>query len=118
MKFSIVLAVAALSAETFACANIGQVCQKGDPDVCQCDAPLTLSCRGDLATRPGGGECPCRWLNGHFLRTHKNSSDPSSSPLSLPAWRHLSPAQTKWTVRQWEVCSGPASDGGYPYADS
>ncbi|RKL05746.1 hypothetical protein BFJ63_vAg4993 [Fusarium oxysporum f. sp. narcissi] len=43
MKFSIVLAVAALSAETFACANIGQVCQKGDPDVCQCDAPLTLA---------------------------------------------------------------------------
>ncbi|KAF5567364.1 hypothetical protein FPHYL_3267 [Fusarium phyllophilum] len=69
MKFSIVLAIAALSAETFACANIGQVCNKGDPDVCQCDAPLTLSCRGDLITRPGGGEYPCRWLNGHFLRT-------------------------------------------------
>jgi hypothetical protein len=43
MKFSIVLAIAALSAETFACANIGQVCKKGDPDVCQCDAPLTVS---------------------------------------------------------------------------
>ncbi|RKL38912.1 hypothetical protein BFJ72_g7042 [Fusarium proliferatum] len=43
MKFSIVLAVAALSAETFACANIGQVCQKGDPDVCQCGAPITLA---------------------------------------------------------------------------
>ncbi|KAF5249298.1 hypothetical protein FANTH_5379 [Fusarium anthophilum] len=43
MKFSIILAIAALSAETFACANIGQVCQKGDPDVCQCDAPLTLA---------------------------------------------------------------------------
>ncbi|KAF5601395.1 hypothetical protein FPANT_1766 [Fusarium pseudoanthophilum] len=42
MKFSIALAIAALSAETFACANIGQVCNKGDPDVCQCDAPLTL----------------------------------------------------------------------------
>ncbi|KAF5636801.1 uncharacterized protein FTJAE_5997 [Fusarium tjaetaba] len=56
MKFSIVLAIAALSAETFACANIGQVCNKGDPDVCQCDAPLTLSCRGDLVTRPGGDD--------------------------------------------------------------
>lgn len=43
MKFSIVLAVAALSAETFACANIGQACKKGDPDVCQCGAPLTVS---------------------------------------------------------------------------
>ncbi|CCT75648.1 uncharacterized protein FFUJ_11680 [Fusarium fujikuroi IMI 58289] len=43
MKFSIVLAVAALSAETLACANIGQACKKGDPDVCQCGAPLTLA---------------------------------------------------------------------------
>lgn len=43
MKLSIVLAVAALSAETFACANIGQACKKGDPDVCQCGAPLTVS---------------------------------------------------------------------------
>ncbi|KAI1022125.1 hypothetical protein LB504_007525 [Fusarium proliferatum] len=42
MKFSIILAVAALSAETFACANIGQACKKGDPDVCQCGAPLTV----------------------------------------------------------------------------
>ncbi|CZR45437.1 uncharacterized protein FPRO_15388 [Fusarium proliferatum ET1] len=54
MKFSIVLAVAALSAETFACTNIGQVCQKGDPDVCQCGAPITLSCRADPLPRPGG----------------------------------------------------------------
>ncbi|SCN70055.1 uncharacterized protein FFB20_03842 [Fusarium fujikuroi] len=54
MKFSIVLAVAALSAETLACANIGQACKKGDPDVCQCGAPLTLSCRGDPLPRPGG----------------------------------------------------------------
>ncbi|QGI70913.1 hypothetical protein CEK27_003242 [Fusarium fujikuroi] len=56
MKFSIVLAVAALSAETLACANIGQACKKGDPDVCQCGAPLTLSCRGDPLPRPGGNE--------------------------------------------------------------
>ncbi|KAI7769285.1 hypothetical protein LZL87_012002 [Fusarium oxysporum] len=42
MKFSIVLAVAALLAETFACANIGQVCQKGDPDVCHCPAEVIL----------------------------------------------------------------------------
>ncbi|EXK28965.1 hypothetical protein FOXG_12285 [Fusarium oxysporum f. sp. lycopersici 4287] len=76
MKFSIILAVAALSAETFACANIGQVCQKGDPDVCQCDAPLTLSCRGDLATRPGGARrfhyqlgdiCPLLKRNGRCV---------------------------------------------------
>ncbi|KAF5567869.1 hypothetical protein FNAPI_443 [Fusarium napiforme] len=85
MKFSIVLAVAALSAETFACANIGQVCQKGDPDVCQCHAPLTLSCRGDPLSRPGGGKCSRRWLNGHFVLTYKNFSDLSSSALSLPA---------------------------------
>ncbi|KAF4428892.1 hypothetical protein FACUT_9350 [Fusarium acutatum] len=43
MKFSIILAVAALSAETFACTNIGQACKKGDPDACQCGAPLTLA---------------------------------------------------------------------------
>ncbi|KAH7234847.1 uncharacterized protein BKA55DRAFT_695028 [Fusarium redolens] len=66
MKFSIVLAIAALSAETLACANIGQVCQKGDPDVCQCGAPLTLLCNRDLLPGRGGGECPHRWLDGQF----------------------------------------------------
>ncbi|KAF5644335.1 hypothetical protein F25303_5933 [Fusarium sp. NRRL 25303] len=62
MKFSIILAVAALSAETFACANVGQACKKGDPDVCQCGAPLTVKryyCYGsiDKGSPPADLQC-------------------------------------------------------------
>ncbi|KAI6765709.1 hypothetical protein HG530_006779 [Fusarium avenaceum] len=49
MKLSLFAAVLALSTEAFAaCAKPGQVCKRGDPDLCECNGNHVMKCESTL----------------------------------------------------------------------
>ncbi|SPJ74191.1 uncharacterized protein FTOL_03921 [Fusarium torulosum] len=49
MKLSVFATILALSTEAFAaCAKPGQVCKRGDPDLCECNGKHVMRCESSI----------------------------------------------------------------------